>query len=168
MRNEWLKRFLLIVLVGCIVGLVIFGVVVKVWNHPGDIPPMSTPTRDVDPPVTRTPRGDEPVPRVEVETAKAVTTNRNGGVIVEELLIGGVPLVALIVALVELAKQTLGMESRYAPALAVGLGMLLAVGVQVSQLFPVFGTWFQVLVLGMVAGLLACGIYSGTKATLGR
>ena len=87
---------------------------------------------------------------------------------VPELLIGGVPLVALIVALVELARQTLGLESKYAPVVAVVLGMVLAAGVQVSQLFPAFGTWFEVVVLGMVAGLLACGIYSGTKATLGR
>ena len=83
-----------------------------------------------------------------------------------ELLIGGVPLVALIVALVELAKQTMGLDSHYAPVTAVGLGILLALGIQVSQIFPEFGTWFQVVVLGMVAGLLACGIYSGTKATM--
>ena len=84
-----------------------------------------------------------------------------------ELLIGGVPLVALIVALVELAKQTMGLDSQYAPLTAVALGIMLAVGIQVSTLFPEFGTWFQVVVLGMVAGLLACGIYSGTKATMG-
>ena len=85
-----------------------------------------------------------------------------------EMLVGGVPVVAIIVAVVELVKQTLGMESRYAPILAVGLGMVISVGAQVSRLFPMFGTWFEVVVLGMVAGLLACGIYSGTKATLGR
>ena len=84
-----------------------------------------------------------------------------------ELLIGGVPLVALIIALVELAKQTAGLDTRYAPAMAVALGIVLAVGVQLSELYPVFGTWLQVIVLGMVAGLLACGIYSGTKATWG-
>ena len=78
------------------------------------------------------------------------------------------PLVALIIALVELAKQTLGLDTRYAPALAVGLGILLAVGVQLSNLYPVFGSWLQIVALGTVAGLLACGIYSGTKATWGR
>lgn len=85
-----------------------------------------------------------------------------------ELLIGGVPLVALIIALVELAKQTVGLDSQYAPVTAVMLGILMAIGIQVSTLFPEFGTWYQVVVLGMVAGLLACGIYSGTKATMGR
>jgi len=85
-----------------------------------------------------------------------------------DLLIAGVPAVALIVGFVELVKQTLGLDSQYAPALAVGLGIVFAVGNQVSQLYPVVGTWFDVVVLGAVAGLLACGIYSGTKATLGR
>ena len=85
-----------------------------------------------------------------------------------DLLIAGVPAVALIVGFVELVKQTLGLDSQYAPALAVGLGIVFAVGNQVSQLYPVVGTWFDFVVLGAVAGLLACGIYSGTKATLGR
>ena len=85
-----------------------------------------------------------------------------------ELLVGGIPVVALIVGLVELLKQTLGLDSQYAPALAVGMGIVFAVGIQISQLYPGFGTWFEIVVLGVVAGLLACGIYSGTKATLGR
>ena len=85
-----------------------------------------------------------------------------------DLLIGGIPLVALIVALVELVKQTMGMDSKYAPLMAVSLGIVFAVGIQVSQLYPRFGTWLEIVVAGLVAGLLACGIYSGTKATLGR
>jgi len=84
-----------------------------------------------------------------------------------ELLVAGVPVIAIIVALVELVKQTLGMDSQYAPALSVGLGMVIMLGVNLSQMFPVFGTWFEVAVLGVVAGLLACGIYSGVKATAG-
>lgn len=157
---------LLLVLLCWIIGFVI---VDHFWNDEGDPVVIRTPV------VKRTPRGGEPVPRTDPVGAhqrvrpstNMFVTNANGGTSMPELLIGGVPLVALIVALVELAKQTMGLDSQYAPVTAVGLGILLAVGIQVSTLFPEFGTWFQVVVLGMVAGLLACGIYSGTKATMG-
>jgi len=158
---KYLNRLLMILVVVCIVGLLLFLVVDKMWNDPGDPPVVITPT-EAHPPVTRTPRGDEPIPREDPTDRQA-----NGGASMPELLIGGVPLVALIVALVELAKQTMGLDSQYAPVTAVVLGILIAIGIQVSTLFPEFGTWFQVVVLGMVAGLLACGIYSGTKATMG-
>ena len=159
MVNERVWFWLVIVLIVLCLAVVLgYAVNCCLEERRGELEPVKTTTPAVDVPVTPPPREEEPLPRVLAD----------GGETMIELLIGGVPLVALIVALVELAKQTLGMESRFAPVLAVGLGMLLAVGIQVSQLFPVFGTWFQVVVLGMVAGLLACGIYSGTKATLGR
>jgi len=159
-----------------IITVIVLCLVITVWyavdccleGRGGDVPPVETrPARTVtvvDVPVTPPPRGEEPVPR-ELPGGRKVS---KGDVGMPELLIGGVPLVALIVALVELLKQTLGLESRYAPVTAVGMGIVFAVGIQVSQLYPGFGTWFEIVVLGAVAGLLACGIYSGTKATLGR
>lgn len=156
-----------ILIVVVLIFLVLLGITFRIWNDPGDPPATKTPA------VNRTPRGGEPEPRMEVPGSELeargsdLEVRKDGGISMEELMIGGVPLVALIVALVELAKQTMGLDSQYAPVVAVVLGIALAVGIQVSQIFPLFGTWFQVIVLGMVAGLLACGIYSGVKATRG-
>lgn len=77
-----------------------------------------------------------------------------------EDLIGltGVP---LIVALVEAVKRVFpGLEQRWYPlvALACGEGLNLALALTQGQ------DWRAALVLGLIAGLAASGLYSGGKA----
>lgn len=63
--------------------------------------------------------------------------------------------VAILVGVVQAAKMA-GMDSRYAPILAIVLGILtfgIATGVTPESLFN-----------GVIAGLTAAGLYSGVKA----
>ena len=86
---------------------------------------------------------------------------------VPELMIGAVPVLILIMALVEVIKSVFGLEeSRYVPLVAIGLGVLFAGGIQLSAIFPVFGEWYVAIVAGAVVGLAAIGLYSGGKHTL--
>jgi hypothetical protein len=72
----------------------------------------------------------------------------------------GVLLTPLIVGLVEVAKRV-GMPSRFAPllALALGIGVVGAVAVRPEA--------SRVLLWGAALGLSACGLYSGGRALIG-
>ena len=82
-----------------------------------------------------------------------------------DLVIYGLPIAAVIVGLVELAKGQ-GLPSRYAPVLAVALGLLFATLGRLDD--PTVGTWLQTELLGLITGLSASGLYSGAKAQIGR
>ena len=82
-----------------------------------------------------------------------------------DLVIYGLPIAAVIVGLVELAKGQ-GLPSRYAPVLAVVLGLAFATLGRLDD--PTVGTWLQVELLGLITGLSASGLYSGAKAQIGR
>ena len=82
-----------------------------------------------------------------------------------ELTLYAIPIAAVIVGLVELAKGQ-GLPSRYAPVLAVCLGLLFATLGRLDD--PTVGTWLQVELLGLITGLSASGLYSGAKAQIGR
>jgi hypothetical protein len=69
-------------------------------------------------------------------------------------------LIALVVGLTEVGKK-LGIPSRFLPLLA------LLLGVGVNFVLKFLGIEYGELLLGgLVAGLSAIGLYSGTKATL--
>lgn len=78
-----------------------------------------------------------------------------------ELVLYSIPIAAVIVALVEIAKGQ-GLPSRYAAPLALGLGLLFATLAKLDN--PAAGTWLEVELLGLVTGLSASGAYSGVKA----
>jgi hypothetical protein len=66
--------------------------------------------------------------------------------------------VAVIIGLVEVVKR-IGLPSKFAPLVSVILG------VGFSFIFP--GETIGLTILfGVVTGLTACGLYSGTKATI--
>ena len=70
----------------------------------------------------------------------------------------------LIVAVVQLAKG-LGCPDRYAPLVAVVLGLLTAFGAVAAIPFPPQHPFISVLI-GLGIGLGAAGLYSGAKATV--
>ncbi len=79
-----------------------------------------------------------------------------------DLVLYGIPAAGLIVALVEMVKRTVHLDTRWAPLLAVSFGVLLAVLAKLDN--PSAGTWLQVVLLGLLAGLSASGLYSGGRA----
>lgn len=85
----------------------------------------------------------------------------------QELIVFGVPAVGLIIVLVELIKRY-GMDPRWAPLVAVGVGILFAVLAKVAAMYPGFAAWYEVVIVGVVAGLTAAGLYSGQKAMRGK
>jgi hypothetical protein len=77
--------------------------------------------------------------------------------------IAGVAVVPLIVGLVEVLKG-LGLSNRWAPALAVALGLGLSLGYQAALGIPAGAEWAQAVLSGLVLGLAATGLYSGARA----
>lgn len=67
-------------------------------------------------------------------------------------------IVPIIMAIVT-ALKTSGMDSKWSPLTSIGLGILILVTVSDSDIMM---RVFE----GLVAGLTASGLYSGTKATL--
>ena len=67
--------------------------------------------------------------------------------------------VPLTIALVEFAKRV-GMPSRFAPFLAIvlGIGLTLSDGI----------FYVEKLIQGIMVGLASCGLYSGTKSIIGK
>ena len=82
-----------------------------------------------------------------------------------ELLIAGLPASGVIVALVEGAKRV-GLPTRWAPVLAVALGLLCGLLAQLAVVAPRVHIWYEAAGAGIALGLSAAGLYSGTKAIL--
>ena len=78
-----------------------------------------------------------------------------------DLVLYGIPIAALIIGLVEVAKRQ-GLPDRYAPVAAILLGLVFATLGKLDA--PTSGTWLQVELLGLMTGLAAAGMYSGVKA----
>lgn len=83
-----------------------------------------------------------------------------------EFLIAGLPASGVIVALVEGAKR-LGMPARWAPLVAVLLGLIGGVLAHLGTVAPGVRQWYEAVGGGVVVGLSAAGLYSGTKAVIG-
>lgn len=76
--------------------------------------------------------------------------------------------VPVIIGVVEVIKNAVGMESRYAPVVAIGLGLIAGGIAHAAHLVPAIGEALPLYLGGLVAGLMACGVYSGVKAVLSR
>ena len=79
----------------------------------------------------------------------------------EEFLSFGA-LIALTIGLTECVKRGLNLNSRYAPLVALAFGIIINLLATALSLTP-----FTFLV-GIAIGLSASGLYSGTKASLGK
>ncbi|MDO9534371.1 MAG: hypothetical protein Q7J85_03340 [Bacillota bacterium] len=76
-------------------------------------------------------------------------------------LIGGVSAIAIILGIVQMAR-TLGLKEKYAPLLTVALGLLASIGYQ----FYSQQAWYEAVIGGLVIGLSAIGLYTGTRETV--
>lgn len=83
-----------------------------------------------------------------------------------DLQLYGVSGAGLIVALVELLKRGPGLPTRWAGVVAVAIGIVLGVLLKLDS--PTVGTWLQVVLTGVLSGLSAAGLYSGTRAVRGE
>lgn len=97
---------------------------------------------------------------------KRPVSGARGGAVELELVVYSVPVAAVIIALVEIAKRSFGLDARWAAPVAVLLGILFAVAAKLDD--PGSATWMQSILLGMLTGLSAAGLYSGGKAALRR
>ena len=81
--------------------------------------------------------------------------------ILSNAVLSGTAIIPIIVALVQMFKMTTWVQDRFAPFLAVGLGILLAF---------LFGEdlghdWSHIIFTGIIYGLSSSGLYSGIKTT---
>ncbi len=76
-------------------------------------------------------------------------------------LIGGVSAITIILGLVQLARM-LGLKEKYTPLLTVALGQLASIGYH----FYSNQAWYEAVIGGLVIGLSAIGLYTGTRDTV--
>lgn len=74
------------------------------------------------------------------------------------LTVNGLSFMVLVVGIVQAAKK-LGVSGRALTILAMALGTALAIGSQVSALYPGFKTWFDIIMFGLGGGVAATGYY---------
>jgi hypothetical protein len=80
-----------------------------------------------------------------------------------EVFIAGMPASGVIIALVEGAKGA-GLPARWAPLVAVLLGVGCGLAGHLAAVAPAFGGWVEAAGSGVILGLAATGLYAGTKA----
>jgi hypothetical protein len=81
--------------------------------------------------------------------------------VLSNALLSGTAIIPIIVALVQMFKMTTWIKDRFAPFVAVALGILLAF---------LFGEdlghdWSHIIFTGIIYGLSSSGLYSGIKTT---
>jgi predicted tellurium resistance membrane protein TerC len=77
----------------------------------------------------------------------------------------GIGAAIALVALMEGIKRAFpGLHDRNAWLVTVGLGVLLAVGVELATEYDVWDRWYRVVLSGLFAALAAGGLYAGVKA----
>ena len=79
---------------------------------------------------------------------------------ISTLLVGGIPLVAVVFGLVEFVKS-FGVRGHWLTITSVLLGLAFGVSYQIANAgLPVsFAGWFAVAVFGIMLGLVASGLY---------
>jgi hypothetical protein len=80
-----------------------------------------------------------------------------------DFMIFGIVASVLVKSIVNVAKE-LGLTGKWPLVLAIGVGILLAAGLQVATLFPAFAVWYKVVITGLVSGLTAAEFYQVERA----
>lgn len=76
-----------------------------------------------------------------------------------DLVVLGIPAGVVIVALVEAIKRLTKLEGDIAIVIALVVGITITVGAHLSEVFPAFGEWWEVVLSGALLGLSACGLF---------
>lgn len=82
-----------------------------------------------------------------------------------ELALYGIPVVLLIIGLLQFAKSQ-GLPTERAPVVALLLGVTFTLVGMLTGALDIEP--FQAVVLGLVAGLSAAGMYDNAKAAIGK
>lgn len=77
-------------------------------------------------------------------------------------MVDEVIIIALVTGLVEVLKRSLGLTSKYVPIAS------LVIGVAMAFLVMKTGSYTDHLLVGLIYGLSASGLYSGGKSVLGK
>lgn len=81
-----------------------------------------------------------------------------------EMLVGGVPLMFIVLGLVEWSKR-LGVNGKWLLVLSMLIGLVIGVLYQVSLGMPVgFSGWFVAIVFGLGVGVVASGVYDAVRS----
>jgi hypothetical protein len=76
------------------------------------------------------------------------------------LLVGGIPLVAVVFGLVEFSKS-LGLKGKMLTVVSLLLGLLFGLAFRLTISVPAdFAGWFAAVVFGLALGLIASGFYT--------
>lgn len=82
---------------------------------------------------------------------------------VTSIFVAGIPVLFVVIGLVEAAKR-LGVGGKGSLILALILGLVFSLAMQVVVVYPEASAWLQAVVIGLVLGLSATGIYDlGSK-----
>lgn len=73
-------------------------------------------------------------------------------------VIAGISISTVIVGLTELIKTT-GLPSKALPWVAVGISLSIGIVDQLSQTYPIIVPWLETVVVYLVIGLSATGLY---------
>ncbi|MEM4203788.1 MAG: hypothetical protein QXS54_06940 [Candidatus Methanomethylicaceae archaeon] len=86
----------------------------------------------------------------------------------DEYLVNGIPLVAVVIGLVEYLKSV-GLKGQALSVASLIIGVVLGVAYIYSE-SPIvtFAEWFRAIVFGLVLGLVASGLYDSVKSAAGR
>lgn len=76
----------------------------------------------------------------------------------------GIPAGIVVVALVEGIKRLFRVEGDRAILVALGVGVVIAVGAHLAQVSPGFGEWWETVLAGVLLGLSACGLFDASQA----
>ena len=79
-----------------------------------------------------------------------------------DITISSAVIVAIIVGLTEVIKKATGMKKKFIPLLSVALGLALAV----AYSFTAELTVPYIIFYGLIMGLSACGLFSGSKSII--
>ncbi|GIV86615.1 MAG: hypothetical protein KatS3mg054_0644 [Chloroflexus sp.] len=81
-------------------------------------------------------------------------------------IVNGIPLVALVIALVEWVKR-FGVEGKALNAVSMAIGAMIGIAYWYAQAPLVsFADWFGAIVYGLALGLVASGIYDAARSAL--
>jgi len=81
-----------------------------------------------------------------------------------DVLVAGLPAGVVVVALVEAVKRLAKIDGDAAIAVALAVGVLVAIGAHLASVSPTFSEWWQTIVAGVLLGLSACGLFDAGQA----